>query len=58
MEGGNRMAIRFLRLTRPAISSLRAGEKITEHGITAEQLTNGDVRYDVNVTVDGTRITA
>jgi integrase len=32
------------------------GEKITEHGITAERLADGDLRYSVNVMVDGLRI--
>ena len=32
------------------------GEKISEHGITAERLDTGDVRYTVNIMVDGQRI--
>jgi len=50
------MAVRFSRLTRPAIRRLKPGEKITEHGITAERLPDGDTRYSVNVMVDGQRI--
>ena len=50
------MTLRFTRLTRPAIRKLQAGERITEHGITAEGLKDGDVRYSVNVMVDGQRI--
>ena len=50
------MSLRFARLTRPAIRRLKPGEKITEHGITAECLPNGDVRYSVNVMVDGQRV--
>ena len=50
------MALRFSRLDRPAIRRLRPGERITEHGIIAEQLANGDLRYSVNVMVDGLRI--
>ena len=50
------MALRFTRLTRPAIRRLKPGEKITEHGITAERLPDGDTRYSVNVMVDGQRI--
>jgi integrase len=50
------LALRFSRLDRPAIRRLKLGEKITEHGVTAERLTNGDVRYSVNVMVDGLRI--
>ncbi len=39
------MPLRFTHLTRPAIRKLQAGERITEHGITAEGLKDGDVRY-------------
>ena len=50
------MALKFSNLTRPAIRSMKAGEKITEHGITAERQKDGDVRYSVNIMVDGQRI--
>ncbi len=50
------MALKFARLTRPNIRKLRPGEKITEHGISAECLKDGDIRYAVNVMVDGERI--
>ena len=50
------MALKFTRLTRPAIRTLKAGEKVTEYGITAEKLADGDVRYTVAIMVDGTRI--
>ncbi len=50
------MSVRFSRLTRPAIRRLAPGEKITEHGITAERAVHGDIRYSVNVMVDGERI--
>ncbi|MDP7561043.1 MAG: tyrosine-type recombinase/integrase, partial [Planctomycetota bacterium] len=50
------MTLRFSRLDRKAIRSLKSGEKITEHGITAERLRDGDIRYSVNVMVDGQRI--
>ena len=50
------MTLRFSRLDRPSIRRLRPGEKITEHGITAERLKDGDVRYSVNVMVDGERV--
>ena len=50
------MALRFSRLDRPAVRRLNVGEKITEHGITAERLADGDLRYSVNVMVDGKRI--
>ena len=50
------MPLRFTHLDRPSIRRLQPGEKITEHGITAERLKDGDVRYSVNVMVDGERI--
>lgn len=50
------MALRFNRLTRPAIRALSPGEKLIEHGVTAERLQNGDIRYSVNIMVDGQRI--
>jgi integrase len=50
------MPVRFDRLDRPSIRRLRPGEKITEHGITAERLPDGDVRYSVNIMADGQRI--
>src|SRR5882724_2469252 len=50
------MALRFDKLTRPAIRGLKPGKQITEHGITAERLRSGDVCYSVNVMVDGQRI--
>ena len=50
------MSLRFSRLTRPNVRRLKPGEKITEHGITAERLRDGDLRYSVNVMVDGQRI--
>jgi integrase len=50
------MALRFNLLTRPAIKNLARGERINEHGISAERLANGDCRYSVNIMVDGQRI--
>jgi integrase len=50
------MALRFSILDRPSIRRLKVGEKITEHGITAERLAAGDLSYSVNVMVDGARI--
>ena len=50
------MALRFTHLDRPSIRRLKPGERITEHGITAERLSNGDTRYTVNVMVDGERV--
>jgi integrase len=50
------MALKFAKLTRPALRTLQAGEKINEHGVTAERQKNGDVRFTVNVMVDGQRI--
>ncbi len=50
------MALRFAKLSRAAIRALAPGKKITENGITAERLANGDVAYSVNIMVDGERI--
>lgn len=50
------MSLRFARLTRPAVRALEPGQSISEHGITAERLRSGDVRYAVGVMVDGQRI--
>lgn len=50
------MALRFSKLTRPAIRQLRPGEKLAEHGITVVRLANSDLRYAVGVMVDGQRI--
>jgi integrase len=50
------MSLKFQRLTRPAVRILRAGERICEHGITAEKHLNGDVRYSIGIMVDGQRI--
>ena len=50
------MALRFSRLSRPSISALKPGERINEHGIIVERQRNGDVRYSVNIMVDGRRI--
>jgi integrase len=35
---------------------MQPGDRIAEHGITAECLKNGDVRYSVNIMVDGQRV--
>jgi integrase len=50
------MALRFSRLTRPAIRALEPGQRLNEHGITAAKQANGDVRFSVNIMVDGQRI--
>lgn len=50
------MALKFARLTRPAIRAMPPGGKLSEHGIIAERQANGDVRYSVNIMVDGQRI--
>jgi len=50
------MTQRFSRLDRPAIRRLRPGKAIAEHGITVERLADGDLRYSVNVMVDGKRV--
>lgn len=50
------MAVKFSKLTRPAIRGLKIGAKITEHSIIVQRLRDGDVHYSVNIMVDGQRI--
>jgi len=50
------MALKFQRLTRPAIRALEKGQRINEHGITAERMKTGDIRYSVNIMVDSVRV--
>ena len=50
------MSIRFSKLTRHAIKALTSGQSLSEHGIIAKRLANGDTAYSVNVMVDGQRI--
>jgi integrase len=50
------MSRRFSTLTRDAIRGLSPGERLTENGITVVKKQDGDVRYSVNVMVDGHRI--
>lgn len=50
------MALRFTRVNRLAVRRLPPEGKITEHGITIERLRDGDLRYSVNVMVDGRRV--
>jgi integrase len=50
------MALKFTRLTRPAVRTLKFGDRLNEHGIIAEKQRNGDVRYSINIMVDGQRI--
>lgn len=50
------MSLRFARLTRTEIRELKIGGAISEHGITAARQLSGDVRYSVNVMVDGVRV--
>jgi integrase len=46
----------FSKLTRRTIRQLPIGGQITEHGIQALRTADGDVRYSVNIMVDGQRI--
>lgn len=48
--------VRFSRLDRAGIRKLRPGQKVAEHGITVERLSTGDLRYSVNIMVDGKRV--
>jgi hypothetical protein len=48
--------LKFSKLNRPELRKLASGQKVTEHGITFERLSNGDGVYSVNIMVDGQRI--
>lgn len=50
------MALKFKKLTRPAVRLLTPGQRINEHGIVVERQNNGDARYSINIMVDGQRI--
>jgi len=50
------MSLKFIKLTRPNIRKLQPGQKIIEHGISAERLEDGDCKYSVNIMVDGQRV--
>ena len=50
------MSKTFIKLTRPAMRKLAAGDKFNEHGITFARQANSDGVFSVNVMVDGQRI--
>ena len=50
------MTKRYQKLTSASIKKLKIGEKITERGITAVCTKDGDIKYEVGVSVDGQRI--
>lgn len=47
---------KFTLLTRSEIRKMKTGVNRTEHGINVARLKDGDIRYSVNVMVDGQRI--
>ena len=50
------MSLKFQQITRTAIKDLATGKRINEHGVTVERTKTGDIRYSVNIMVDGQRI--
>ncbi len=50
------MSLKFAKLTRPAVRGLKVGGSLSEHGIKADCMTNGDLRWSINIMVDGQRI--
>lgn len=50
------MARRFQKLDRAAVRTLPIGGKITEAGIIAERMADRDIRYSINIMVDGQRV--
>ena len=55
-QKGSRLASKFLRLTRQKERTLQLGQYIVEHGIRAEALPGGDIRYRVEFKADGAKI--
>lgn len=50
------MALKFNRLTKASLQSLKPGKTIMEHGITAQRRPDGDLVWGINIMVDGQRI--
>lgn len=50
------MPLRFAKLDARLLRGLRPGERVTEHGITVEALNSGDLRWSINIMVDGRRV--
>lgn len=50
------MSIKFSKINRSNQRNLKSKEKLEEHGIIFERLSNGDGRYKINIMVDGQRI--
>ncbi len=50
------MAKKFHAMSRLALRALSPGEAIREHGIVAERMRGGDLRFAINIMVDGERI--
>src|SRR5262249_26561678 len=50
------MTLRFSRLSRNNVRKLKPGQAINEHGIRAERLATGDIKWSVNIMVDGQRV--
>ncbi len=50
------MALKFKKLTRTNIRKVATSNKLQEHGISFERLSDGDGRYTVNIMVDGIRV--
>lgn len=48
--------MKFVKLTRPRIRGLRSGERVCENGICVSKQSNDDLRYAINIMVDGQRI--
>lgn len=50
------MAATYQKLTQARLKALPVGERLSEHGIVAEKTRDGDIRWSVNIMVDGARI--
>lgn len=50
------MSLKFNKIGKANIKSLEAGRALSEHGVTVTRKSNGDLKWSVNVMVDGERI--
>lgn len=50
------MALKYSTITKKSQAALKPGESLAEHGVVVERTAKGDLRYRVNIMVDGARI--
>jgi len=50
------MSQKFIKITRPNIRKLQPGQRLAEHGIEVDCLKNWDIRFSINIMVNGERV--